>query len=145
MDDRRLIDLTIVCRGVPVGSAPLILRTEATDKQGFRLGPATHLPAYEELIGRALRAYKEAKAHWACMPYPEAAVAQAQMAETWNALSAVWATLELRDETGALLPVPVERFAERVVSARFNDLSPAVLMQLRERYGGARESEPPAA
>jgi hypothetical protein len=79
------------------------------------------------------------------MPYPEAAVAQAQMAETWNALSAVWATLELRDETGALLPVPVERFAERVVSARFNDLSPAVLMQLRERYGGARESEPPAA
>ena len=144
MSDRRLTDVTVCCRGVAVGSAPLLLRTETSGRQGFRIGPATPFPAYEGLIGQALRAYKEAKAHWACLPYPEAAAAQAQMAETWNALAALWAGLELRDETGAVLPIPVERFAERVVSAKFSDVPASVLAQLREKYFGASGSDSPA-
>jgi|KBSMisStaDraftv2_1062788.scaffolds.fasta_scaffold497330_2 hypothetical protein len=142
MKDHRLTDVTVCCRGIAVGTAPLLLRTETSGRQGFRIGPANHLPAYEELIGRALRAYKEAKARWACMPYPQAAVAHAGMAEAWNVLAELWASLDLRDATGAVLPVPVERFSERVVTARFGDVPATILAQLRERY--CRAEGPPA-
>jgi hypothetical protein len=134
MDDRRLIDVTVYCRGIPVGTAPLLLRTETSGRQALRIGPGTPLPAYEGLIGQALRAYKEAKTLWACLPYPEAASAQAEMTNAWNALSAVWSALELRDETGAVLPIPVERFSERVVSAKLSELPASVVAGLREKY-----------
>lgn len=145
MNDRGLMNVTICCRGIPVGTAPLILRMEASGQPGFRIGPATHLPAYDGLIGRALRSYKEAKNLWTRMPYPAALTAQAQMAEAWNALAALWAALELRDEAGSVLPIPVERFAERVVSAKFADLPAGVVRQLWERCGGVQLSDPPAA
>ena|SRR6476620_7236030 len=143
MNDRRLIDVTVFCRGIPVGTAPLVLRTEPSGRQTLRIGPASHLPAYEALIGRALRGYKEAKILWSALPYPEAVVAQAQMAEAWTALSTLWSTLELRDQSGAVLPISVERFSERVVSAKLSDISGSVLAQLRDRYLGAQA--PPAA
>ena len=140
MNDRPLTNVTVFCSGIPVGTAQLIFRTDANGRPGVRIGPATHLPAYDGLIGRALRAYKEAKALWTRLPYPDAAKAQAQMAETWTALAALWSTLELRDDTGSVLPVPVERFSERIVSARFEELSGRVLVQLHERYARAREA-----
>ncbi len=145
MNDCRLMDVTVFCRGIAVGTAPLVLRTEASGRQVFRIGPANHLPAYEGLIGRALRTYKEAKTLWTRLPYPQAAIAQAQMAEAWIALSALWATLELRDAAGSVLPIPVERFAERVVSAKFTDIPASVLAQLREQYAVNQSLEPPAA
>lgn len=140
MKDRRLTDVTVCCRGIAVGTAPLLLRVETSGRQGFRIGAANQLPAYEELIGRALRAYKEAKAHWACTPYPQAATAQARMMEAWNVLAELWASLDLRDETGAVLPIPVERFSERVVTAKFGDVPATILAQLRERYCRAEGS-----
>src|SRR5689334_19372010 len=59
MNDRPLTNVTVFCSGIPVGTAPLIFRTDADGRPGVRIGPATHLPAYDGLIGRALRAYKE--------------------------------------------------------------------------------------
>ena len=73
----------------------------------------------------------------------QAVVAQAQMAAAWTALSTLWSTLELRDQSGAVLPISVERFSERVVSAKLSDISGSVLAQLRDRYLGAQA--PPAA
>ncbi len=136
------MDVTVLCCGVPVGTAPLIFRTEPTGQLGLRIGPARHLPAYDGLIGRALRAYKEAKALWTRLPYPEAVKAQAQMAETWTALAELWSTLELCDDTGSVLPIPVERFSERIVSGRFDELPGRVLAQIHERYVRAQESAP---
>jgi hypothetical protein len=62
------------------------------------------------------------------------------MMEAWNVLAELWASLDLRDETGAVLPIPVERFSERVVTAKFGDVPATILAQLRERYCRAEGS-----
>jgi hypothetical protein len=66
------------------------------------------------------------------------------MAEAWIVLSDLWSTLELRDETGFVLPIPVERFSERVVSTGLGDIPATVVAALRERYAATHAAEPPA-
>ena len=145
LSERRLTDLTILCRGVPVGRAPLLLRSDEHGAIRLDVGTAVALPAFDATIGDAVRRYEEAEAAWIGLKYPEAAGAEARVKAAWSAVCELWATLELQDERGTILPIPVDGFMGQSLSANFDEVPASVLARLRDEYGGEKDADPPPA
>ena len=143
--ERRLTDLTIIHHGVPVGTAPLILRRydEPDAEPWLSFGTATRLPAFDSIIGSAMARHKEAEKTWIRLPYPAAAQAEEVMQEAWDVVCTIWSELELQDEKGAVLPVPVIGFDGRTVAAYFEDAPAGVVARLCDRYSGGSDAQPP--
>ena len=157
---RLLSELTILLHGVPVGTARLMefereqpiapllpaeLRPRLDWEPQLGIVEGTSLPAFEALVGPAVHRVREAQAAWdrlpSCVGIEEA---QARVDDACQQLFALWHELELRDDTGAILPIPVFSFDGKYVFAELEEIPAVVLARLRGRYLGGPDASPPA-
>ena len=141
--DRRLTDLTIIHHGVPVGTAPLMVRyyDEPNAERFLYLGTATRLPGFDSIIGSAMQRHRDAETTWIRLPYPEAAQAAEVMHKAWDVVCTIWNELELWDEKGAVLPIPVIGFDGHSAAAYFEDAPAGVVARLFDRYSGGSDAQ----
>jgi hypothetical protein len=147
MDERRLTHVKILHRGVPIGEGSLMLY-EPSDQDAepdFFVRDVRSLPAFDAVIAPAMRRHREEEATWIRLPYPAASEAETRMHDAWDVVCALWQELELQDEAGAVVPIPVQGFNGHVCSLATWEAPAGVLARLADRYlGGGSDTEPPA-
>ena len=126
MSYRRLTSVKIVHRGVPIGEGSLLMG-EFSDPEwalDFSVREVRALPAFDFVIAPAMQRFKETRTD-----------------EAWDVVCQLWQELELRDDAGALVPIPVVGFDGKTCSLASWEASAAVLARVRERYDGESGTE----
>lgn len=160
MAERILSSLSILYRGVPVGTARMIeydreqpiapllpaeLRVALDRTPVLGLVDCKPLPAFAQTFGPALQRLKDAEKAWealpSCVGIDDAA---ASRDAAWEALLALSHELELRDDTGALVPVPVQHFDGQHIAVDLDAMPAGVLARLRARRADGSDTTPPA-
>ena len=109
----------------------------------FSVREVRALPAFDAVITPAMQRWKEEKATYDRLPSPASAAA-ARVDEAWNVVCRLWQELELQDDTGAMVPIPLLGFDGRTCSLAIWEVPADVLARLHERYIGEADNEPPA-
>ena len=146
MSYRRLTYVKILHHGVPIGEGSLMIG-ELSDPEAepdLCVRDVRALPAFDAVITPAIRRWKEGEATWIRLPYPAASAAATRMDEAWDVVCQLWRELELQDDAGAVLPIPVHGFDGHTCSLALWEAPAGVLARLRERYAGESGTEPPA-